>query len=59
MPEAIFDIYVTVNFLSQVIFNFFFSFNFISIHYHTQKQTKEITWGKKKINCNKYKLQVY
>ena len=26
--------------------NFHF-FNFISIHYHTQKQTKNISWGKK------------
>ena len=32
-------IYVVVNFLSQVIL-FFLCFNFVSIHYHTQKQKK-------------------
>ena len=33
------NIYVVVNFLSQVIF-IFPCFNFISMHYHTQKQKK-------------------
>ena len=48
LPEAIFDIYVAVNFLSQVIF----IFSFVST------LSAYITWVKK-INYNKYKLQVY
>ena len=41
------NVYVAVNFLSQVIF-IFLCFNFISIHYHDQKRKKaKITWDKK------------
>ena len=32
-------VFVAVNFLSQVIF--FLRFNFVSIHYHNQKQRKK------------------
>ena len=38
--SALKKMYAVVNFLSQPIFLFFFCSNFISIHYHTQKQKK-------------------
>ena len=45
--------YVVVNFLSQVLL-FFFCLNFISIHYHTQKQKKNKNYLRWKINYNMY-----
>ena len=48
LPEAIFDIYVAVYILSQVIFIFSFVSTLLAY----------ITWVKK-IDYNKYKLHVY
>ena len=33
-------IFVEINFLSQIMLLYFLCFNFISTHYHTQKQKK-------------------
>ena len=44
--------------LSLVIF-IFFCCNFISIHYHTQKQTKSKNYLRYRINYNTYKPQTH
>ena len=46
-------VYVVVNFYLRG-FLFFLCFNFISKHYHTQKQKKIKNYLRCKINCNRY-----